>query len=231
LPDKQRVVRVCQPGDLRRIQKNKIDCQKQLAPCKEEIAKHQLAMKLVGAEYTFDRGKLVFYFAAEQRIDFRQLVKDLAKKFKTRIELRQIGVRDEAKIIGGIGCCGRVTCCAQWIHEFDSVNIKMAKLQQMQLHPAKLSGVCGRLKCCLGYEYEAYRSLQSKMPVRGQRVRTPTKTGDVIDVSLLKQEVTVRFDDDSYDTFNVKDVTVVSRSKSRAKSRALKRKAQSQKQQ
>ena len=226
IPDKQRVVRVCQSGDLRRIHRNFEDCQLQLSPCEEEIKVHKLNMKLVGAEYTFDRGKLIFYFAAEQRIDFRELVKNLAKRFKTRIELRQIGVRDEAKIIGGIGCCGRQTCCSQWISEFSSVNIKMAKLQQMQLHPAKLSGVCGRLKCCLGYEYDAYRNLQSKMPVKGQRVRTPTKTGDVIEVSLLKQQVTVRFDDESYDTFDVKDVTVVSRSKARAKSRALKRRAQ-----
>ncbi len=229
LPDKQRIVRVCQSGDLKRIEHNNDDCKKQLKPCKQEIASHKLDMKLVNAEYTFDRGKLIFYFSSEKRIDFRQLVKDLAKKFKTRIELRQIGVRDEAKIIGGIGCCGRKTCCVAWIHEFSSVNIKMAKLQQMQLHPTKLSGVCGRLKCCLGYEYEAYRDLQSKMPVRGQRVRTSTKTGDVIDTSLLKQEVTVRFDDDTFDVFDVKEITVVSRSKSRAKSRALKRKAQSNK--
>jgi len=229
LPDKQRVVRVCQAGDTKRIEHNNDDCKKQLKPCKQEIAAHKLDMKLVNAEFTFDRGKLIFYFSSEKRIDFRQLVKDLAKKFKTRIELRQIGVRDEAKIIGGIGCCGRRTCCSAWIHEFSSVNIKMAKLQQMQLHPTKLSGVCGRLKCCLGYEYEAYRSLQSKMPVKGQLVRTPTKTGDVIDNCLLKQEVTVRFDDNTFDTFNVKDITVVSRSKSRAKSRTLKRKAQANK--
>ncbi len=227
LPDKQRIVRVCQAGDIKRIMHNSDDCKRQLKPCKEEILSHKLDMKLVNAEYTFDRGKLIFYFSSEKRIDFRQLVKNLAKKFKTRIELRQIGVRDEAKIIGGIGCCGRSTCCASWIHEFASVNIKMAKLQQMQLHPAKLSGVCGRLKCCLGYEYEAYRNLQSKMPVKGQRVRTPTKTGDVVDISLLKQEVTVRFDDDTFDTYDVKEITVVSRSKSRAKSRTLKRKAKS----
>jgi len=225
--DKQRVVRLCKSGDIKRIEHNLDDSKKQIAPCKEEIASHDLDMKLIKAEYTFDRGKLIFYFSSEKRIDFRQLVKDLAKKFKTRIELRQIGVRDEAKIIGGIGCCGRTTCCTAWIDKFNSVNIKMAKLQQMQLHPTKLSGVCGRLKCCLGYEYDAYRGLQSKMPVKGQRVRTPDKTGDVANICLLKQEVTVRFDDDTFDTYEVKDITVVSRSKSRAKSRALKRKAQS----
>jgi len=226
LPERQRVVRCCESADLRRIEQNAKDARSHIAVCKREITAHTLPMKVVDAEFTFDRSKIVFYFAAEERVDFRELVRDLARILKMRIELRQIGVRDETKIIGGIGCCGRATCCASWLQEFSPVNVRMAKLQQLQLNPTKLSGVCNRLKCCLAYEYDAYRALQDSLPTRGQRVRTPQGTADVLDVALLAQEATVRFDDGSIQSFPAKDVTVVSRTKTRAKARAKRRRAQ-----
>jgi cell fate regulator YaaT (PSP1 superfamily) len=224
-PDKQAIVRVCQPGDERRIERNAQNAHENLKPCQDEINAHKLDMKLIDAEYTFDRSKIVFYFAAEERVDFRQLVRTLAKKFRVRIELRQIGIRDETKILGGIACCGRVTCCRSWLHEFTPVNIRMAKLQQIQLHPSKLSGVCNRLKCCLAYEYECYRETQQALPIKGQRVRTPDGTGDVVDVLMLRQQIVVRFDDGNTGTYDGKDVTAVSRSKGRAKARVRRRRA------
>jgi cell fate regulator YaaT (PSP1 superfamily) len=224
-PEKQNIVRVCQPGDERRIDRNMREARANMKPCQDEINIHKLDMKLIDAEYTFDRSKIVFYFAAEERVDFRQLVRTLARKFRIRIELRQIGIRDETRVLGGIACCGRVTCCRSWLHEFSPVNIRMAKLQQIQLHPSKLSGVCNRLKCCLAYEYDCYRELQQTMPIKGQRVRTPDGTGDVIDVVLLKRRVKVRFDDNSTAEYNGDDVTAVSRSKGRAKARVRRRRA------
>jgi len=224
--DRQTVVRVCHPGDLRQLALNRKEARAQITPCREEIANHKLGMKIIDAEYTFDRSKIIFYFAADERVDFRALVRDLARRLRIRIELRQVGVRDETKIMGAIGCCGRKVCCCTWLYEFQPVNIRMAKLQQLQLHPAKLSGVCNRLKCCLDYECEAYRALQDSLPLRGQRVRTPAGTGDVIDVTLLTSQVTVRHDDDAVQTFRGAEVTVVSRSKARAKTRARKRRQQ-----
>ena len=225
LPD-QRVLHACQQADLDRIAQNMKDARGQIAVCQRDIAAHNLPMKVIEAEYTFDRSKIVFYFAAEDRVDFRELVRSVARQLKTRIELRQVGIRDETKILGGIACCGRVTCCASWLQEFTPVNIRMAKLQQLQLHPLKLSGLCNRLKCCLAYECEAYRDLQNSVPARDQRVRTPNGTGDVLDSALLTKEVTVRFDDGTIQKFSAKDVTVVSRTKTRAKARAKRRKAQ-----
>ncbi len=224
--ERQTVVRVCHPGDLRQFALNRKEAREQITPCREEIAVHKLGMKIIDAEYTFDRSKIVFYFAADERVDFRALVRDLARHLHIRIELRQVGVRDETKIMGAIACCGRKVCCCSWLYEFQPVNIRMAKLQQLQLHPAKLSGVCNRLKCCLDYECEAYRALQDSLPLRGQRVRTPAGTGDVMDVTLLTRQVTVRHDDDTIQTFRGDEVTVVSRSKARAKTRARKRRQQ-----
>ncbi len=223
VPERQRAVRLCDAKDLQRIAQNRTDADARLAPCREAIAARKLPMKLIAAEYTYDHSKIVFYFAADDRVDFRDLVRDLAKALKARIELRQIGIRDETRVLGALACCGRVTCCRSWMQEFVPVNIRMAKLQQIQLHPAKLSGVCNRLKCCLAYEDEAYRALQETLPLKGQRVRTPQGTGDVIDVQLLLQQVTVRFDDESVRVLPGADVTVVSRSKTRAKVRARKR--------
>jgi len=226
LPERQRVIRSCESTDLRRIEQNAKDAHSHIAACKHEIATHNLPMKVVDAEFAFDRGKIVFYFAAEERVDFRELVRDLARSLKMRIELRQIGIRDETKILGGIGCCGRATCCASWLQEFSPVNVRMAKLQQLQLNPTKLSGVCNRLKCCLAYEYDLYRALNDSLPTRGQRVRTSKGAADVLDVALLAQEVTVRFDDGAIQTFPAKDMTVVSRTKTRAKARVKRRRAQ-----
>lgn len=160
--------------------------------CLEKIAKHGLEMKLIDCEYTFDNNKLLFYFTADGRIDFRDLVKDLASVFKTRIELRQIGVRDETKIVGGIGICGRPLCCHTFLSEFAPVSIKMAKEQNLSLNPTKISGVCGRLMCCLKNEQEAYEELNSKLPTVGDTVETVDKLkGEVQSVSVLKQLVKV----------------------------------------
>ena len=159
---------------------------------KQKIAKHKLEMKLIAAEYTFDRNKLLFYFTADGRIDFRELVKDLASVFRTRIELRQIGVRDETKLRGGIGICGRALCCHTYLSEFAPVSIKMAKEQNLSLNPTKISGVCGRLMCCLKNEEEAYEELNRSLPNVGTRVKTPDGlNGEVQNVSVLKQKVRV----------------------------------------
>ena len=160
--------------------------------CKEKIAKHGLPMKLVEAEYTFDRKKLMFYFTADNRIDFRELVKDLAAVFKTRIELRQIGVRDEIKLLGGVGMCGREFCCHSYLHEFAPVSIKMAKEQNLSLNPANVSGVCGRLMCCLKNEEETYEELNKTMPNVGDTVSTNDGfRGEVVSINVLRQKVRV----------------------------------------
>ena len=160
--------------------------------CKEKIAKHELPMKLVEAEYTFDRKKLMFYFTADNRIDFRELVKDLAAVFKTRIELRQIGVRDEIKLLGGVGTCGREFCCHSYLHEFAPVSIKMAKEQNLSLNPANVSGVCGRLMCCLKNEEETYEELNKTMPNVGDEVTTNDGyVGEVVSINVLRQKVKV----------------------------------------
>mgnify|MGYP002621732245 CR=1 FL=1 len=163
--------------------------------CKTKISRHGLKMKLIAAEYTFDRNKLLFYFTADGRVDFRELVKDLAGVFRTRIELRQIGVRDETKICGGMGICGRVLCCHSYLSEFAPVSIKMAKEQSLSLNPGKISGVCGRLMCCLKNEEEAYEELNSHLPDVGENVKTPEGlSGEVISVGVLKQRVKVVVD-------------------------------------
>jgi len=160
----------------------------------EKIKKHNLNMKLVDAEYTFDAQKLIFYFTADGRIDFRELVKDLASVFRMRIELRQIGVRDEVKMYGGLGVCGRPICCATFLDDFHPVSIKMAKEQGLSLNPSKISGNCSRLMCCLKYEQEAYEDLLRKMPRVDSIVETPGGVGTVIDVNLLRQRCKVKFD-------------------------------------
>lgn len=163
-----------------------------MAICKEKIADHQLQMKLVGCEYTFDNTKILFYFTADKRVDFRMLVKDLASAFHTRIELRQIGVRDEARMMGGLGICGRPLCCSRFLGDFHSVSIKMAKEQNLSLNPTKISGACGRLMCCLQYEEEFYEKVSKELPKVGRAVRTPDGDGIVTDVSILKERVKVR---------------------------------------
>ncbi len=165
--------------------------------CNEKIKKHELDMKLVDVEYTFDNSKVLFYFTADGRVDFRELVRDLASVFKTRIELRQIGVRDEAKMIGGLGICGRPFCCNSYLGDFQPVSIKMAKEQNLSLNPTKISGTCGRLMCCLKNEHEAYEDLIKKTPNVGALVKTPDGKGVVSAVSLLKGIVTVTVENNS----------------------------------
>ncbi len=160
--------------------------------CLEKIEEHKLEMKLIDVEYTFDNNKVIFYFTADGRVDFRELVKDLAAIFRTRIELRQIGVRDEAKMIGGIGPCGVSLCCSTWLGEFEPVSIKMAKEQNLSLNPTKISGICGRLMCCLRYEHESYIELRKGLPNQGEKIITPEGPGIVVDNSVLLESVKVR---------------------------------------
>ncbi len=186
------VIRIATAADEKTEEKNKEKEKEAFRICLEKIAKHKLEMKLVEAEYTFDNNKLLFYFTADGRIDFRELVKDLAAVFRTRIELRQIGVRDETKILGGIGICGRALCCSSYLSEFAPVSIKMAKEQNLSLNPTKISGVCGRLMCCLKNVQETYEDLNSRLPNVGDTVTTiEGLKGEVQSVSVLRQLVKV----------------------------------------
>lgn len=189
------VVRMADDVDVRRMQQNRADERRAFALCEERIVKHELDMKLVSAEYTPDRTKILFYFTADGRIDFRDLVKDLAASFHTRIELRQIGVRDESKMIGGLGICGQPFCCSRFLKDFQPVSIKMAKLQGLSLNPAKISGSCGRLMCCLAYEQPAYEYLDKITPGLGSIVKTPDGVGVVTEVNLAGGSLRVRLDE------------------------------------
>lgn len=186
------VLRIATPKDDAKEESNRKKEKEAFQICQKKIQTHNLDMKLIDAEYTFDNNKVLFYFTADGRIDFRELVKDLAAVFKTRIELRQIGVRDETKILGGIGICGRSLCCHTFLSEFAPVSIKMAKEQNLSLNPTKISGVCGRLMCCLKNEQETYEYLNKKLPGNGERVSTPEGLkGEVTSVSVLRQTVKV----------------------------------------
>ena len=186
------VIRVATEEDDKIAKQNKDKEKKAFFICKEKIAKHGLEMKLIETEYTFDNNKVLFYFTADGRIDFRELVKDLASVFKTRIELRQVGVRDETKMLGGIGICGRPLCCSTYLSEFIPVSIKMAKEQNLSLNPTKISGICGRLMCCLKNEQEAYEYLNSNLPNVGETVKTfDGLKGEVKSVNVLRQKVKI----------------------------------------
>jgi len=186
------VVRIATEEDIQHNRDNKASEKEAHAICQKKIAEHKLDMKLVTVEYTFDNSKILFYFTANGRVDFRSLVKDLAGVFKTRIELRQIGVRDEAKMIGGLGPCGRQICCGAFLGDFQPVSIKMAKEQNLSLNPNKISGVCGRLMCCLKYEQDQYEAIRKKMPKVGKEVITPDGNGVVWDLNVIKETVRVR---------------------------------------
>lgn len=189
------VIRIATPKDDAREENNRRKEKEAFQICQRKIREHHLEMKLIEAEYTFDNNKVLFYFTADGRIDFRELVKDLAAVFKTRIELRQIGVRDETKILGGIGICGRPLCCHTFLSEFAPVSIKMAKEQNLSLNPTKISGVCGRLMCCLKNEQETYEYLNKKLPSVGDYVTTPDGLkGEVSSVNVLRQQVKVLVD-------------------------------------
>lgn len=201
------VIRVATEEDTKTVERNREREKSAYKTCQEKIAKHGLEMKLVQAEYTFDNNKLLFYFTADGRIDFRELVKDLASVFRTRIELRQIGVRDETKLLGGIGICGRELCCCSYLSDFVPVSIKMAKEQNLSLNPTKISGVCGRLMCCLKNEEETYEYLNSRLPGVGDSVTTATgQVGEVQSVNVLRQKVKVLIEVDDEKELHEYDV-------------------------
>jgi len=208
----KKVLRKAVESDYKQLEENKIKERDARKICIEKINANNLEMNLIDVEYTFDRSKVLFYFTADGRVDFRQLVKDLASVFKTRIELRQIGVRDEAKMLGGLGICGRPLCCSQFLGDFEPVSIKMAKEQSLSLNPTKISGTCGRLMCCLKYEQDVYEELLKTTPGVGAIVDTPIGRGNVVSVSILKGLVQVKLDsnnDASLNTFNVSDIVII----------------------
>lgn len=208
----KKLIRVATEEDLKKIAENKEKEKKAFEICLEKIAQHNLVMKLVDVEYTFDNSKILFYFTADGRVDFRDLVKDLAYIFRTRIELRQIGVRDEAKKIGGLGVCGRPFCCNAFLGEFQPVSIKMAKEQGMSLNPVKISGTCGRLMCCLKYEQDAYTDLLMTTPKIGAIVSTPDGKGTVIDQNLITGTLRISLSkspDAAPKNYNVSQVKVI----------------------
>ena len=189
------IIRIATEEDTKIYKENKEKAKETFDLCLEKIKEHNLTMYLIDCEYTFDRNKLIFYFTAEGRIDFRELVKDLAAIFKTRIELRQIGVRDEAKSIGGLGPCGRSLCCSSWLGDFQPVSIKMAKDQSLSLNPTKISGICGRLFCCLKYEHDVYVEAIEKVPPVGAIVKVDGNKGKVIETNPLLEQAKIEFND------------------------------------
>jgi len=191
----KRIIRIATKEDMHQINENRKRIKNAFQTCVRKIQEHKLDMKLVDAEYSFDRTKLIFYFTSEGRIDFRELVKNLAHIFRIRIELRQIGVRDEAKMLGGIGHCGRTLCCAAFLKNFEPVTIRMAKEQNLSLNPSKISGCCGRLMCCLGFEYENYKKYLKGLPKEGEKVKTKEGKGRVISVNALKRKIVVELEE------------------------------------
>jgi len=212
----RKVLRLASAQDIEQEKSNRQREIEARAICSEKIKYHRLDMNLVDVELTFDLSKIVFFFTADGRVDFRELVKDLAATFRMRIELRQIGVRDEAKMLNGIGICGRTLCCATFLDEFQPVSIKSAKDQGMSLNPTKISGICGKLMCCLKYEEETYAHLNKGMPGVGDRVRTPNGDGDVTGINVLRQTVKVAVkgktqDEVVTDTYPVADIKILER--------------------
>lgn len=193
LPLKE-VMRIATQQDIDTYNNNAMDAEKALALCKEVVAQQELDMRLVNCEYTLDKSKVIFNFTADDRIDFRKLVKVLAQNLKTRIELRQIGVRDEAKLLGGIGPCGRSLCCSTFLGDFEPVSIKMAKDQNLSLNPAKISGACGRLMCCLKYENDYYEEARAQLPDVGDSIETPDGNGQVVGLNILDISMQVKID-------------------------------------
>ena len=198
VPDNQivqplkKVIRIADEKDEQQYQENLKKKNRAMDLCMEKVRKHKLEMKLIDVEYTFDNSKIIFYFTSDGRVDFRELVKDLASVFKMRIELRQIGVRDEAKMMGGIGSCGKGLCCHTWLPDFEPVSIKMAKVQNLSLNPTKISGVCGRLMCCLKYENDIYLEMKKGMPDVGERIKTPNGMAVVLDSKILENSIKTR---------------------------------------
>ncbi|MBD8071035.1 stage 0 sporulation family protein [Bacillus sp. PS06] len=191
----KKVVRIAEQKDKLIVSENKQAAKEAYDVCFQKVIEHNLDMKLVDVEYTFDRNKVIFYFTADGRVDFRELVKDLAAIFRTRIELRQIGVRDEAKMLGGIGPCGRMLCCSTFLGDFEPVSIKMAKDQNLSLNPTKISGLCGRLMCCLKYENDEYETAKEQLPDLGEMLQTPSGLGKVVGLNILERVLQVELVD------------------------------------
>jgi cell fate regulator YaaT (PSP1 superfamily) len=206
------VIRVAQKEDIDKHKENKVKEKDALEICLKKIEEHRLNMKLIDVEYTFDNNKVIFYFTADGRVDFRELVKDLAAIFKTRIELRQIGVRDEAKMLGGVGPCGRTLCCSTFLGDFASVSIKMAKEQNLSLNPTKISGICGRLMCCLNYEQSTYEEIRQRLPKVGSIVRIDDIKGEVVSNNTVKESVKIKYrkqDEEIIEEFKIDNVELI----------------------
>jgi cell fate regulator YaaT (PSP1 superfamily) len=209
----KKVIRLATEDDKAKNKDNKAKEKEAFDICLGKITEHGLPMKLIDVEYTFDNSKIIFYFVADGRIDFRELVKDLAAIFRTRIELRQIGVRDESKMVGGLGPCGRTMCCASFLGDFAPVSIKMAKEQNLSLNPTKISGVCGRLMCCLNYEQNTYEEIRKKTPVVGSTVKTEDGIGEVVENSILQERIKVKLNiDDEIQiiSYSIYDIEMIS---------------------
>ncbi|OFI01533.1 hypothetical protein CLOACE_20880 [Clostridium acetireducens DSM 10703] len=210
----KKVIRIATEEDKKIHIENKQKEEEAFKICQEKIQHHNLIMKLIDVEYTFDNNKVIFYFTADGRVDFRELVKDLASVFRTRIELRQIGVRDEAKMIGGIGPCGRAMCCSTFLGDFAPVSIKMAKEQNLSLNPTKISGICGRLMCCLNYEQKAYEEIRKRLPKVGSIVETPYGNAEVISNSAIKESIKVKIKiedgEETIKNISIDDIKLVS---------------------
>lgn len=208
------VLRVATDNDIEKHNQNKEKEKDAFSICLKKIAEHKLTMKLIDVEYTFDNNKVIFYFTADGRVDFRELVKDLATIFKTRIELRQIGVRDEAKMLGGLGPCGRPMCCSTFLGDFASVSIKMAKEQNLSLNPTKISGICGRLMCCLNYEQSTYEDIRKRIPKVGSIVKTEDGTGVVVSNNIIKESVKVKLkckktEDEVLEDYKIENIELI----------------------
>ena len=199
------IVRKLSSEDLKKIKANEKEAKDAMRLCARKVREYKLAMKLVDSEYSFDKKKIVFYFTSEGRVDFRELVKELAKMFKIRIEMRQIGVRDEARLFGGVGPCGQKLCCMRFLKNFEPVSMKMAKTQKLPLSSGKISGICGRLMCCLFYEYKNYRELSKGLPKEGQTLETVQGKGKVISINVLKRLVYVELEDGRIEKVFFKD--------------------------
>jgi cell fate regulator YaaT (PSP1 superfamily) len=202
----KKVLRIADPKDKLTVEENKAAAQEAYEVCEQKVVEHGLDMKLVDVEYTFDRNKVIFYFTADGRVDFRELVKDLAAIFRTRIELRQIGVRDEAKMLGGIGPCGRMLCCSTFLGDFEPVSIKMAKDQNLSLNPSKISGLCGRLMCCLKYENDEYENAKEALPDMGEFIATPHGRGKVVGLNILERVIQVELTDERVVEFTLDEL-------------------------
>jgi cell fate regulator YaaT (PSP1 superfamily) len=205
-----KIIRKAGPSDLEQIAQNRVQVKSALNPCREKVSFHKLPMRILASEYSFDRNKLVFYFTAPGRVDFRNLVRDLASLFRTRIDLRQIGPRNEAKIIGGIAPCGKTqVCCTQFMKSFDTITTRMAKIQRLPVHQDKLLGLCGQLKCCLKFELDTYEELSRNLPKEGTRVSTKSGKGYILFQDILRQSVTIRLEDDRQMNCSLDEITVL----------------------